>query len=354
MTREVDDLESRIQTLEAGYDRLTFYSDEQIDTDWFNGTSFEIPVEERLSFDTTHGFLTLPKLVTSSVSKFTFVDVDGEEVVPPGIETRVVGNSNTADNQTATIDSSDVTYALLRKPGMIWERNAVVDAPDNDGAELNLYIRVPVEISATNKANAISMFTYPAYGVTVKDVSYTTRVDPMLQESDGYVTLNGNENYSGEAGAVGWVAPGGWTGANAGADWIKNAGPRMFYFEPKDITALRITLHQDDYFREGADYVYAYGMSRFDLRHDKFLETGRAILHLADSVMSVNSVTSEIYNVSPSVVEDVFSYRILSEASPGGTIVEGVTPGQKTWIEITLQGTDGWTPALSGLVVDYT
>lgn len=354
LTREIDDIETRLETLEAGQTRLTFHSDEQIDTDQFNGTTFEVPQEERLSFDAMHGFLTLPKLVSSSVSKLTFVDIDGEEIVPPGIETRVVGDNATADSTTSIIDSSDVTYALLHKPGMIWERNAIVDAPDSEGAEMDVYIRVPVEISATNKVNGLSLSPFPAYGVTVKDISYTTTVDPMLQESDGYVNLNSDENYSGESGAVGWVAPGGWTGANQNADWILNSGPRMFYFKPKEITAIRLRLQQDDYFREGADYVYSYGMSRFDLRHDKFLESGRAILHLADTVMSVESVTPEIYNVSPAVVDDVFSHRFLSESSPGGTVVEGLTSGQKTWIEITLQNTDGWTPALSGLIVDYS
>lgn len=359
LTREIDDLESRIQSLEINDNRLTFHSDEQIDTDFFNGTTFEVPTEERLSFDGTHGFLTLPKLVNSSVSKFTFVDKDGEEVVPPGIETRVVGDPATADNATSNIDSSDVTHALLRKPGMIWERNVVVNTPDSDGAEMDVYIRVPVEISATNKANAISLSPFPAYGVTIKDISYTTRVDPMLQESDGYVNLNANEHYSGDNDAVGWVVPGGWTGTNENKDWILNSGPRMFYFNPKDITAIRITLHQDDYIHEDADYVYSYGSSRFDLRHDKFMSSGKTILHLDDDVMSVDSVAPEIYNVSSSKIEDVFSYRILAETSPGSGVYEVVDDetfigGQDTYIEVTLQNTDGWTPALSGLTVEYS
>lgn len=359
MARAVGDLESRISTLEGASNRLSFFSENQIDNTRFDGTGFDIAVEERLYSDTAHGLLILPKIDASSISKLRFTDADGNEVIPTGLETRVSGDLNSADTPAAIIDSSDPEFALYRKPGLIWERNVVVDSPDVDGAVMTLYLKVPTDLFTTEKSNVVVLHPFPYFGTTVEDIKYTTRVDPLLQSSDGYNDFNPSGYYTGENDAVGWVVPGGWSGGDAGTDEIVNSGPKAFYFEPKAITAIQIRLRQDNYYREGSKYIYSYGLSQLDLRYDKLLSQGRTILKFeapSGTISSIDTVTPEIWNVSPAVINNVFSYRVIWETAPdSGVYTETpVANSEKVWIEITLDNDESWVPALSGLIVDYS
>lgn len=358
LVRVIDDLEERIVTLENNTRRFTFYSESQIDADRFNADpTFAIDSTQRLSFDTRHGIMTLPKIALSSLSKLFYTDTEGNEVVPSTLEMRVLGVSGTADTPLALIDTSSPEYALYRKPGLIWERNIITDESNPNGAELELYVKVPTDLFTTADANAIVIHPFPYFGCSVREISYTLNVDPLLQESDGYTPFNDSAYYAGEDDAKGWVIPGGWDGIYVGADAAVNSGPRTYYFSPKPITAIRIRLHQATYAREAGKFVYSYGLSHLDLRYDKFLSTGRTILRFdapdGQTISSVDDVQPQIWNVSPAVLTDVFSYRAIWETAPNsGVYTESpVANSQRVWIEVTLQNTDGWTPALSGLTI---
>lgn len=352
--REIEDLTERVDALEEGETHFNFFSTTHVDVARFDAQpSYVIPAISRLTVDTRHGIATLPKIDTSSLSKFFFTNTEGLEVVPPSLETRAVGTASTADNTTALIDTSRPELAMYHKPGLIWERNVIVDTPNVQGAEVTLYARVPTELFTTEKSNAIVLDPFPAFGVTVREVSYSTNATPLLEDSDGYVAINAGGYWEGDTDAVGWVAPGGWTGDEA------DAGPRIYHFPPKAITAIKIRLHQGEHFMESGNYIYTYGLAQLDLRYDKFLSEGKTILRFdapdGETISDVTSVQPHIYNVPEALVDDVFEYRVIWETAnnSGFYTLDNVSNSQKVWIEVTLKNTDGYTPALSGLSVEY-
>lgn len=362
LARLLNDLEVRMATIEAAANRLTFYSADQIDNDYFIGSTYEVPTDDRCSYDLQHGILTLPEVTASSLSKLLFTNVEGKEIAPPSLEMRVVPNTLTADNPgdaNTFVDSSAPQYALYRAPGLIWERNVVVDAPHLDGAELQLYVKIPTDLSTTANSNNLIVHPFPHFGTTIKEIAYSVNPDPLLRDSDGYEPFNPAGHYAGEEAAKGWVVPGGWTDANEGEDAAINTGPRMYNFSPKPITALRITLHQATYYQEAGKYIYSYGLSHLDLRFNKFLKEGTAIIRFdapaGQTISDIVDIQPEIWNVHPAELSNVFSYKVIWETSFGsGNYTETpVSNSDRAWIEVTLKNTDSWTPALSGLIVDY-
>lgn len=354
LTRVLDELESRVATLEDGATRLTFHSADHIDNDLFNGSAYEIQPIGRAYHDVQHGMLTLPLVETSSLSRLYLTNSQSEDVLPPSLETRVVPDPASVDSGTAIIDTSEPELAVIRRPGRIWERNVAALATAPAGAKLALYLKVPTDLYTTDKSNTLVLHPYPAFAVDITDISYTTSVDVMSDDSDGYLPLNGNVDHTDEAMSVGWVAP------RTGGAVVAGAGPRVFRFDPKAVTGFRIRMETTRYLQETGRFVYTYGLSRLDLRYDKFLATGKVMIRVEPSaggtISAITDVQPQIWNMDQSIWGAVFSYRVIYPT---------VTPGQYTlsssggnfpqaWVEVTLTESPGrGTPALSGIVVEY-
>jgi len=178
----------------------------------------------------------------------------------------------------------------------------------------------------------------------------------MNDDQDEYTVFNSLAYYDGETRAVGNVPPGGWTG-----DIDLNAGPRIYYFDPKPITGLRVKLRQRHYIREGAKYIYSYGLSSIDLRQTKFMSTGKTIIRFdapeGETISDVTDVIAELWNVAEWETPGVFSWRAIWETSynSGVYTLDNVSFSKRVWIEITLNSTSNkGTPALSTLSLQYS
>ena len=361
LARMLSNLEDRLDSLEEETPTLHFYDGRYIDTDRFDDDSdFAVDETDRLTLQEQYGILTLPKQDTSSVSRVLYPH-DGEDIVPDTLHTRVVGVDDTADNEDeALIDESPVRHAIKRRPGLVWERNVVVDEPHENGAECYLYVEIPAELFTVSETNAVVLTPFPAFGTTIKEVAYTTKGDPALRDGDGYTPLNEDKNHSGDPKAVGWVPPGAWDGDHEGEDHAVDVGPRIYYHPPEQITAVRVRLKQDRPYEDGGKYVYSYGLSRFDVRKDKFLSEGSAILRFdapeGESINSIDQVTPHIWNVPLVEHVDVFDYNVIWEEpeNSGTYTTTPVSGSSRVWIDVTLKGTRGWTPALSGLEISYS
>jgi hypothetical protein len=355
MARVAGDLETRVTTLERADNRIVFYSTNKIDTDRFNATVYNVVSASRLSLDLQHGILTLPKLDAASLSKLSFTDNTGNEVVPPTLETRVAPDLTSADSATATIDSSQPEFAVIRRPGRIWERNVVAASTNVNGAIMTFYLKAPTDLFTTDKSNAIVLHAYPAFSTDILEVAYTTNVDNVMQDSDSYTVLNSTAMHSGNTQALTWVPPGGF-----GGDTYLDSGPRTYYFDPRPITGLRLKLKTRHYNTEGGAYVYSYGLSRLDLRYDRFSATGRTILRFdaptGKTISTVKDVQPQIWNATGAEWPTIFTWRPIWETSfnSGTYTLAPVSLSQRVWIEVTLNQTlGGGTPALSGVLVDY-
>lgn len=356
MTRVAGDLETRVTTLERSENRIVFYSSSKIDTDRFNATVYNIASTSRLTLDLQHGLLTLPKVDAASLSKLSFTDNLGNEVVPPTLETRVAPDLTSADSATATIDSSQPELAVIRRAGRIWERNVVASSTNINGAIMTFYLKAPTDLFTTDKSNAIVLHAYPAFSTDILEVAYTTSVDNVMQDSDGYTVLNNTAMHSGNTQALTWVPPGGFSG-----DSYLDSGPRTYYFDPRPITGLRIKLKTRRYTPEGGAYVYSYGLSRLDMRYDRFITTGKTILKfdapIGHTISQVTDVQPQIWNATGAEWPAIFTWRPIWETSfnSGTYTLTPVSSSQRVWIEVTMNQTlGGGTPALSGVLVSYS
>jgi hypothetical protein len=306
---------------------------------------------------TKYGLLSLPQVDATSISKVRFYDGDGQYSIPASFEAVTRNVNNTADGPLALIRTSDIFNAVFPEVGRIWERNVIVEEPDVDGAQVYIYVRLPLDAAISADSNAILIDPFPMMGVTLVDVAYTTAASPMLNENDVYRTINSEAMHSGNTDAVGWISPGGWTG-----DEIENCGPKAFYFNPAEVTAIRIKLQQDIYYKESDKYIYTYGLSNLDIRLDKFLDVGKTMIRFdapsGDVINSIDDVIPEIWNVTGSEHPYVFPPpRIIWETSydSGTYTLDPVPLSQRVWIEVTLNKTvGGGTPTISALNVEYS
>lgn len=218
-----------------------------------------------------------------------------------------------------------------------------------------LYVKVPVEAAGSLKTNVIKLNPFPAFGVDLVSIEYTSRDNPTLTNADGWTALNKNAYYDGTSEAIGKVPPGGWS--TSGEDTIRNCPPVAFIFPDTDITAIRVKFIQRNYLTELGKYIYSYGLSDLDIRYDKFLSTGRTIIKFTapdgDVISSVTSVTPKIYNVPESLISSAFSYRVIYNDS-GSYTLENPGASNEVWIEVTLNMLDDKTaPVLTDLIINY-
>lgn len=355
ISRYIKDLDDRIQALEADEKVLSIHSFSQIDNSAIPAGELSIQIDEVLSFDPIYNVITLPKIDGASHSKLKFFTANDGQIIPDFFESRISNSLLGVDVPGAIVDGTSVFNAILDRSDKYWKRSIVSTASSVYGAQTYLYISVPSEYSGSTKTNYIKLNPFPSYGVDILSIEYTTTVNPTLTETDIWYPLNRDRLYDGRSEAIGKVPPGGWS--SVGSDIINSCPPVAFYFQELEITAIRIAMRQRNYLLENDKYVYTYGLSDLDVRYDKFLPTGKMIFKFdapeGELINSVVSVTPRIYNVSPALLSDVFSYRVIYN---DGSVYTTDNPGSssRVWIEVTLnQLFDGTAPVLSDLIINY-
>ncbi len=359
ITTQINQFDTRLDALEAGGNTLVFSSYEQIDTDRFNsanGGTYNVPAVDRLSYQKNYNALTLPYLSDSSLSKLRFTNDDGTYNVANGLEVLVVPVAASADAGTAVVETSSPYDAILGRTGRVWERNVLANATHANGAQCYMYVRIPNELSITGTANSISFTPFPVFDVDVMEIAYATDPHISLTSTTGWTMMNEDDWYINNNEAVGHIPPGAWTG-----DAILNSGPKLFYFEPEPITAIRFMLRQNSYYTRGTQYLYTYGLADLDVRYDKFLGTGKTIIRLdapsGDVINNITSVSPKVWNVAQSNLNAVFDYRVIWETAfnSGSYTLTPVSASQRVWLEITLhEVSPGYTPSLTSVLVNYT
>lgn len=349
-------IRARLAALELDSNAIGFTNYEQIDNDRFTSTSYAIAEADRCSFHSYSHTVTLPRVDSSSISKIRFQNEDGSYNIPPSLQTAVTQISGTADSGSAVIETSQPYNAVIAEPGRIWERNVITTAPDSDGAQLYFSILIPNDLSATAETNCIQFNPFPLNSVDILEISYTTDLNVNLATHSNWTPFNEEGLYDSISEAIGYVMPGGWAG-----DEILASSSKSFYFAPKKITAIRFKIRQKNYLIENPRYIYSYGMSKLDIRYEKFLSRGRTIIQFtapeSDTISSVDSIIPQIWNVSEAELNDVFSYRVIWESAynSGVYTLTPVPLSKRVWIEVTLQeSADKIPPALSGLILNYS
>lgn len=355
ISRYIKDLDDRIKALEAEENMMSIHSFTQIENSSYPAGEIAIQTDEVLSYDPIYNVVTLPMIDGASHSKLKFFTANQGQIVPEFFESRISNSLPGVDVPGAIVDGTNVYSAILDRSDKYWKRSIISSSTSAYGAQTYVYIKVPSEYSGSTKTNHIKLNPFPAYGVDIVSIEYTQIENPTLTETDVWHPLNKDRLYDGRTEAIGKVPPGGWT--TSGTDSINSCPPVSFYFRELNITAIRILMRQRNYLVENNQFVYTYGLHDLDIRYDKFLPTGRMIFKFEPSngelINSITNVTPRIYNVSPALLSDVFSYRVIYN---DGSVYTTENPGSSSsvWIEVTLnQLFDGTAPVLSDLIVNY-
>lgn len=356
LTNKIAALDSRLRELESnlvsGY--ISFKgASYTIDNDLFIGTGYETAEVDRLSSNSNYPGVFLPPAGSTSAFQSGVV-LNGDVVfVPDSVETLVTGVPGSADTVGSVIDTTQPELSFGRNRGPNWERNVITSSIDADGAQMVLYVKVPSDVSPNSKCNYVALQPYPAYTVDIIDVSVSTKAEVILDDTDNYVALNKNALYADDPFSVGVSPPGGWD-----EDTDLMAGNRLWIFDPREVTALRIKFRQRNYFTENENYVYTYGANSLDIGYLKTLDSGKMIVRYdaADehTISSIDEVVPSIFNVAQAYLPDVFSYKVIWEtAYNSGVFTEDpVAFSKRVWFEITLnRAADGTIPLLSGIAI---
>lgn len=354
LSNAILDLTDRISALEQNISQSSIHSYSQIDYTSFVGTPFSISSSDLLSFDPYYNIVTLPIISGSSTSKLKFYNNNTGQVVPDFFKTYIDNSYAGVDTNGVVVDTTPTYYSILDDPNRVWKRNIISSSENPAGSQMMFYVKIPSEYTGSTKTNCIKLNPYPLHATDVYSIEYTSKINPNLAESDGWTALNYLGLYDGYDPAIGKIAPGGWY--EKGEDTIRNSGPLCFYFAELDITAIRIKFHQRNYFKELNKYIYTYGLSNMDIRHDKFMSSGKMIFKFnaptGKLISSVNDVIPHIYNVPQSSLSDVFSYRVIYKDGNTYTL-DNPGSSESVWIEVTLTALEDKTPpVLSDLTVN--
>jgi hypothetical protein len=354
LSNAIVDLSNRISALEVNDGTTSLYSYSQIDYARFTGTEFSIGSSELLSIDPHYNVVTLPKIANASSSKIKFYNPSNGQVISDLFKVNVQNNIGGIDSPGAIVNTTPVYNAILDDPTKVWSRTIVSETNALGAAQLTFYCKISAEFTGSLKTNCVKLNPYPMHSVNVYSIEYTNKENPTLTDADGWTPLNFNSLYDGEQQAIGKVPPGAWI--MVGSDEVENSPPLCFYFSDIDMTAIRIVLRQENYFKELGKYVYTYGLSDLDIRYDKFATSGKTIFNFkapSDKLISAVTVQPVIFNVPRSQMSNAFSYRVIYE---DGATYSTNNPGASTqiWVEVTLNMLDDKTPPiLSDLIVDY-
>lgn len=352
-------LDARLSSLETNNARNTvnFVGTTMVDNDRFNATVYNINAVDRLNYDSFYNISTLPKVTASSVSKIRFINNDGTFNVPASLQTYVAPISPSVEANNPVIETSQPYNAIVASPGKVWERNVIASTTDDvNGAQMYFYVSIPNELSTVADTNCIIFHPYPSFAYDVLEIAYTIDVNVDLTTASNWTVFNSDQIYYQNSAAVGDIIPGGWSG-----DALINSGPKVFYFTPRPITAIRFKMRQVSNYVDNIKPTYTYGLSKLDIRYDKFLDTGKMIVKCnapsGKTISSITSVTPYIYNIPEYQLNDVFSYRAIWETSfnSGTYTLTPVASSQRVWLEITLnKNVAGTTPMMSGLVLKFS
>jgi len=355
MSNAILDLFDRIRSLESQYtNQLSLYSSNQIDASPFVSTPYALSTSEALQFDSKFNQLKLPLVSGASHSKIKFINATKGQVIPDFLETRIDPNLPGGDGNGAVVDTTPATYAFLNQSDKVWRRNVILNSPNPLGVSMYFYVKIPGSSIGSTISNCITLLPYPLNGADIVKIEYTDKANPTLSDADNYQPLNSGSFYNGNYDAVGKVAPGGWS--VTGSDAVVNSGPLSFYFAEKSITAVRVLVRQKNYVVENNKYIYTYGISDFDVRYEKFLPVGRHFIKFdapnGKTINEITNVSPKIYNVSQTLLSDVFSHRVFYKDGLNYTLNN---PGTSTqaYIEVTLNMLDDKNPPiLSDLIIE--
>ena len=355
LSMAVKDLDDRIKALEANEKLLSVHSFSQIVSSDFADTSFLIRQNENLSFDPIYNIVTLPRITSSSISKLKFGSFLSGQFIPDFFKATIDNSFAGVDSAGAIVESTPIYHSVLDQPEKVWSRTIIANEPNNLGAQCMLYLQVPSQVTGSALVNNIRLSPYPYNSVNIVSIEYTSDRNPTLSNRDRWFPLNRRNLYDGNTDAIGKVPPGGW--GELGSDSVINSGPISFSFAELDITALRIKMSQKNYFQELNKYIYTYGLSDFDVRLDKFLDTGKTIFKFTPPdgqiVNEITNVSPKIYNVPLSQISSAFSYRIIYSDS-GVYTLSNPGASNSIWVEVTLNRLqDGTIPVLSDLLIQY-
>lgn len=354
LTSALRDLQDRIKNIETiNTNQLSIHSKTQVDLSPFVSTSYAIAASSALEFNDYYNHLTLPAASGSSHSKIKFVNSVKGQVIPDFLETRIDPNLAGGDGNGALIDTTPVQYAFLNQPEKVWRRNVILNEPNPLGVSMYLYIKIPIGSIGSSLSNSISLAPFPASGVDIVKIEYTTVPSPTMTDKDGYTAIN-TGLYDGEYDALGKVPPGGWS--ISGSDTVINSGPLKFYFADTAMTAVRILLRQRNYIKENNVYVYTYGLSDVDIRYDKFITSGKTFIRFdapaENTINEILNVSPKVYNVSQSLLSSVFSYRVFYP-NGGSYSLNNPNTSDHVYIEVTLNMLeDKIPPVLSDLIIE--
>jgi len=354
LTSALRDLQDRVRNIESiNTNQLSIHSKTQVDLSAFVSTSYAIAASGALEFNDYYNHLTLPAASGSSHSKIKFVNSVKGQVIPDFLETRVDPNLAGGDGNGALIDTTPVQYAFLNQPDKVWRRNVILNEPNPLGVSMYVYVKIPIGSIGSSLTNSISLSPFPASGVDVVKIEYTTVPSPSLTDKDGYSPLNSGL-YDSEYDALGKVPPGGWS--VAGSDTVVNSSPLKFYFADTPITAIRVLLRQRNYVKENNVYVYTYGLSDLDVRYDKFITSGKTFIRFdapaGNTINEVLNVSPKVYNVSQSLLSSVFGYRVFYP-NGGSYSLNNPNTSDHVYVEVTLNMLeDKIPPVLSDLIIE--
>ncbi len=321
------------------------------DNDRFDSTEFAIDPNNRLRYDPSYRVFTLPRIDSGSFSKLKFVSRDGQEIISPNFKVYIEPIGDVEAREENFIDANDFYNCIISdftRRG--WEVNSVVDSSYSGVSAFRVYVSIPDDMSLVRESNTMLFNPLFSGSCDLSDVQYTTQRNVTFSPSDNWQDFNvpkfplSIDNR--------WVLP------DDGED-INECLGTLFSFPPLPVTAVAFTLSTSSKLVDDNNVnVYSNGLHKFDIRYEKYLGEGQAMLRIesdGDAISSVDSVTPILANCSSSEAPSSFSFEPVWETSEDSGIytLDPVPGSSKVWLRVTLRKTiNGGAPTMPFLIVE--
>ncbi|HLO11203.1 MAG TPA: hypothetical protein VK190_02980 [Pseudoneobacillus sp.] len=297
-------LQRQVNTLKTSVDNAMLMINNISNND--NIKSLFNPLNSINNINATQEFNTVTLPAGNKINKLAVVS--GDETYIP--ESLVIEISECTDG--ISYDTKlDTTTDFIK--GLYWTRSFRAPSGSNiQKVYSKIHITVPMDISNNIYANVLKIIPYPRYGVSIDQIRYKNRTGNWNN-----ISYNGTINI----------------------------------FNDADVYELEVYLSQSEYFTDGNDVVFTYGLKELELYYYDFLNTGSFVVPF-----SIANMTRVCFD-SIKTPDDIngISYQLFTD--PGltreiwfdGDILED---NREVYLKVNLEKKDS-IPVMRGITLNF-
>ena len=304
------------------------------------GTDINIGMNDRLEIDTLHRVAALP--ATFSQSRVTFSDITGNKLIPANLQAHVYEGVSLVQleenmNNSVTINNTSLYNMFDGNRANFWSHRST-----QSNSTDNVYVAVHIKLPSVDLINQISLHPFPEFSLSLLDIKYRNPSEPWQTVSTYPVEEEETVIFD-------------------------NITKLKFVFPAVHADEIIIYLRQPNWFVDGDNHLFMYGMQAVDIQYNEYPSTGASVVSEFDlaqlGALKFKSVTHPRVRTgigSVSNIDNLLDHALYYEDDQGNvwpgsfnTTIPLESNCAKVYILTTMRPKDNITPTLNALQLAF-